>query len=680
MTYNNIQVFIFSFFPKEDIELVQSNLAFYSANDLPHKIKELENNWEHFMLENKVPDSNKVRSTILESWKRCQKFGVDPLQKQTPIMIAKDKLMEEINQSKLYDVSLPIIEDLYKQINGTDHLITLGDHEGKIIYLKGDYQTLNKAQQMNFVIGADWSEKSAGSNAIGTALAAEQPIQILSSEHYCQGVHPWVCSSAPIRDPRTKKILGIIDLTGPSTNAQPHSLGIVQNVSNIIEQNLFKNSYQIFNHLQTKYDEIKNKKTSAHVIILDEMLNVVHADVACQELLHIKDWKNLWDNEQLKQLKKSLLRHPDEHEWEWDFSSLQLKVFIRSITLNTEHVGFVLCIEKLYQYHPSDPNKQIALKGVIGQSTEMKNVTQKVQVVADTNIPVLITGESGTGKEIFAHNIHLNSRRKNNPFIAINCGAIPENLITSELFGYVRGAFTGGDPHGKKGKFEEANGGTLLLDEIGEMPLNLQVHLLRVLQEKEVMPIGSSKPISIDVRIIAATNNNLEKLVNEGAFRSDLYYRLNVVELYLPPLSERQGDIPLLCQYFAKELAKTHGRIAPTIDKKVLAFFNKYPWPGNIRELMNVMEYAILFSEENHIKIESLPKSILEKHKKSITHPEDRFTKLEIAEKEELVQLIRETNGNLSEVARRCNIARTTLYRRLNKYDLDTMLHKEIDR
>ena len=651
--------------------MFHSNLAFYSTDDLPHKMKELESNWEHFMLDNQVSETNSIRLEVLESWKRCQKFGVDPLQKQTPFTINEDKLMEEINQSKLYEVSKPIIKDLYKQIKGTSHLITLGDHEGKIIYLKGEYQTLDLAEQMNFVIGADWSEKAAGSNAIGTSLAVGKPIQILSSEHYCQGVHPWICSSAPIRDPRTKKILGIIDLTGPSTNAQPHSLSIVQNISTIIERQLLVNTYQIFEHLQNKYDEIKNKKTSAHVVILDEMLNVVHADAACLDLFNIKHWKDLWKNEQLNQLKISLLsRHPEEHEWEWDISFSQLKIFIRSIVLNTEHIGFVFCIEKLYQYHPSNPNNQIALKGIIGQSNAMKNVIQKVQVVADTNIPVLITGESGTGKEIFSHNIHLNSQRKNNPFIAINCGAIPGNLITSELFGYTRGAFTGGDPQGKKGKFEEANGGTLLLDEIGEMPLDLQVHLLRVLQEKEIVPIGSSKPIPIDVRIIAATNKNLEELISEGSFRSDLYYRLNVVELHLPPLHQRKEDIPLLCQFFARELAKNHRREVPTIDKKVITFFHKYSWPGNIRELMNVMEYAILFSENNHIKIESLPKSILEKHGNTIPYSEDRFTRLEKNEKEELLQLIRESNGNLSEVARRCKIARTTLYRKLKKYNL----------
>ena len=648
--------------------MVRSSLAFHSTNELPVKLKELENHWEHFMLENEKSVFNQIRKDVLDSWKRCQEYGVNPLQKQTNIKMNEDILMEEIRQSKLYDVSLPIIDEFHHQIQGTDHLITLGDHEGKIIHLKGDHKILNKAAEMNFVIGADWSEQAAGSNAIGTALAAKKPIQILSSEHYCQGVHPWVCSSAPIRDPRTKEILGIIDLTGPSTNAQPHSLSLVQNVSQIIEQNLFIQAKEIFRYLQTIYDELKNKQSSAHLIILDEMLNVVHGDANCLELLNIHHFNELWDNEQLRKLKPSLLsKNPFEHEWEWDIPSLNIKIFIRSITYNYEHIGFTLYMEKLYKYHPSNPEKQVALKGVIGQSAAIKNVIRKVQVVADKNVPVLITGESGTGKEIFAHNIHLNSKRKDRPFIAINCGAIPENLITSELFGYVGGAFTGGDPKGKKGKFEEANGGTLLLDEIGEMPLELQVHLLRVLQEKEVVPIGSSKPIPIDVRIIAATNKDLKQLVNEGAFRSDLYYRLNVVQLHLPPLRDRHGDIDLLCKYFTKELAKAHGKEVPTIDENVVELFRNYDWPGNIRELMNVMEYAVLFSDHT-ITMESLPTSLSEKMEQMNELELSRFEK---HERQNIVDLLIETDGNLSEVARRCNIARTTLYRRMRKYQID---------
>src|SRR5699024_2111273 len=255
-----------------------SQLAIYSTDDLPHKLKQLENNWEVFMSENKIPGPQNIRTEVLKSWKRCKQYNVDPLQKQSPILIDENQFVELIGKSKLYSVSQPIIENLYKQIRGTKHLITLSDSDGRIIYLKGDYEIEDQAQEMNFVIGADWSEKAAGSNAIGTSLAAGKPIQILSSEHYCQGVHPWVCSAAPIKDPLSKKIIGCIELTGPSAIAQPHSLTVVRHLTNIIEQNLLTNSYHILEHLQQTYDELKSKNTSSKIMVLDESLHVIHAD------------------------------------------------------------------------------------------------------------------------------------------------------------------------------------------------------------------------------------------------------------------------------------------------------------------------------------------------------------------------------------------------------------------
>src|SRR5699024_2339878 len=193
------------------------------------------------MLKEQLPPSNLIRNEIWQSWKRCQKHNVDPLQKQSSVNLDEDELLKTINESILYSVSKPIIDELYRKIKNTEHIITLSDQKGRITYLKGGHKLLTQAEHMNFITGADWSEKAAGSNAIGTAIAIEKPIQVLSSEHFCQGVHPWVCSAAPIRDPLTQRILGVIDLTGPSFVAQPHSLTVVQSIAGNIEQTLFKN-------------------------------------------------------------------------------------------------------------------------------------------------------------------------------------------------------------------------------------------------------------------------------------------------------------------------------------------------------------------------------------------------------------------------------------------------------
>lgn len=654
--------------------MIDSRLAIRSTKNLSHKMKVLEKNWEDFIINKQVSEG--IRTEIRNSWERCKIYDVDPFQKQSPELMDKITLNEITNESELYNVSKPIIDNLYQSIKGTGYLIVLSDNNGRIIYLKGDDKIKIQAQNINFIPGANWSEKVSGSNAIGTSIVIGKPIQILSHEHYCYGVHPWVCSAAPIRDPLTKEIIGVIDLTGTNNSIQPHSLSVVQSTANFIEQKLVSYTNKKIKVLSKKYDEIKNNRTTAHVLALDKTLQVIQGDSQGLRALKITSWQELWSHKELSNLRDSLLvNQSKEHEWEWNLSSLKLKVYIQDVSLNSEIIGYIFCIEGIHQFDLAKEKNQAALEGIIGKSDIMKALFSKVKVIANTNVPILLTGESGTGKEVFATAIHQNSDRNNEPFIAINCGAIPEDLITSELFGYESGAFTGGNPGGKIGKFEEANGGTILLDEIGEMPLQLQVHLLRVLQEREIVRLGSAKPIPIDVRVIAATNKNLEQLISLGEFRSDLYYRLNVVELHIPSLKERIDDIDLLCNYFAKEIAQTHVKKIPNIDSEVLMFFHQYNWPGNIRELMNVMEYAVLFSDNDYITLDALPNSILKNNQPILKQIDDELTPLEFKEKKVISQLIKETNGNISETARRLKIARTTLYRKIKKYSLNDLLN-----
>lgn len=644
-----------------------SRLAIHTIKDLPNKIRELEKNWECFVFDNQKPQT--IRSEILQSWERCAGNNVDPFQKKSPAVMDQDKLMELTNDSELYDTSKPIIDNLYKDVKNTGHLIVLSDHTGRIIHLQGDFKTKKHAQNMNFISGADWSEKTAGSNAIGTSIISGQPIQILSYEHYCHGVHPWVCSASPIRDPLTKEIIGVINLTGFSQLTQPHSLFVAQSLANVIEQRLLANAQSKLMYLSSQYEKLVNKRSTSHVIILDNALNIVQASEKTLEILDISNWGHFWHQEDLIKLKEILLNDTTQHELEWKSDLLKLNFFIQPILLSSEHIGYSLRIERV---GPSSVNNnEISLKNIVGESVEIHKVISKLPTIAKANVPVLITGESGTGKEVIARSIHQNSERKNKPFIAVNCGAFPENLISSELFGYEAGTFTGGDPKGKIGKFEEANGGTLLLDEIGEMPVELQVHLLRVLQEKQVVRIGSSDPIPIDVRIIATTNKNLEQSITKQTFRSDLYFRLNIVELHLPKLKNREGDINLLVDYFAFQFATKHGKSAPTINQSVRHFFNQYHWPGNIRELMNVMEYAVLFCVDNHITLDSLPDSVIKRNKKENI----QLSPFELNEKKKISQLIVETNGNISAIARHCEIARTTLYRKIEKYALEELLN-----
>lgn len=321
--------------------------------------------------------------------------------------------------------------------------------------------------------------------------------------------------------------------------------------------------------------------------------------------------------------------------------------------------------KKYFQYFNNGYNRIF-----IFNSPQMYNVYSKIEKVAKTITTILITGESGTGKEVVARTIHENSNRKDKPFIAVNCGAIPESLIESEFFGYVKGAFTGANPKGKIGYFEQANGGTIFLDEIGDMPLSLQVKLLRVLQEKTITPIGSDKEKTIDIRIMAATNKNLETLVEENKFREDLYYRLNVFPIDIPPLRDRKKDIEELTEYFFNKYSQVFNIPIKPISDEVMKNFISYNWPGNIRELKNVVEYIInvIDEKDSFISLKHLPPKIFK-----ISHEKKKFRTLAEIEKDEIDALIKEFGTSSKaklEIAKTLNIGRATLYRKMKQYNL----------
>ncbi|MDX1672865.1 MAG: sigma-54 dependent transcriptional regulator [Balneolaceae bacterium] len=309
---------------------------------------------------------------------------------------------------------------------------------------------------------------------------------------------------------------------------------------------------------------------------------------------------------------------------------------------------------------------------IIGESPAMKKVYEMVKRVSGANSNVLITGPSGTGKELVARSIHFSSKRAKNPFIAINCGAIPENLVESELFGHKKGSFTGAVSD-KEGVFVAANKGTVFLDEIGELPLNTQVNLLRVLQEKEVKPVGSNKMLSFDTRIIAATNKNLEKEVEQDNFREDLYYRINVVEIPLPPLSDRKEDIPLLARHFINKYSKELNRHVKGLDSGAMSALLGHEWKGHVRELENIIERAVLLGSGDYITLDDLPAGFREEKKTDFTIDSESLEKAVNAfEKHHIQNVLSRTEGNKSEAARLLGIDPSTLYRKMERYGIDS--------
>lgn len=302
---------------------------------------------------------------------------------------------------------------------------------------------------------------------------------------------------------------------------------------------------------------------------------------------------------------------------------------------------------------------------LIGESHQMKEIYNLIHTVAPTDTTVLILGESGTGKELVAKAIHLNSKRKYFPMVTVNCGALPESLLESELFGHEKGAFTGAH-YRRKGKFEMANGGTIFLDEIGTISNKVQVELLRVIETKQFTRVGGSETISSDFRVIAATNENLEELVKEGKFREDLYYRLNVFTIHIPPLRERVDDIPLLANYFLKKYTTSMNKKITGISDEAINFMLRYKWPGNVRELENAIERAVVICRNDKIQLEDLPFKV--SNNTQWTDVEDKS--LSEVEKRHIALVLKENNWNISKSAEDLKIDRVTLYNKIKKYGL----------
>jgi len=343
------------------------------------------------------------------------------------------------------------------------------------------------------------------------------------------------------------------------------------------------------------------------------------------------------------------------------------------VKLNEELSSTSAYIQHLESQMDSD-EKLDPFHKIKGRSPALMNAIHLAKKVAQTDASVLITGESGVGKELFSQAIHQASERKNSPFVAINCGAIPTALFESELFGYEKGAFTGAVKEGKKGKIDAAKGGTLFLDEIGEMPLDLQVKLLRVLQEKKFYRVGGTKPIPIDVRIIAATNRDLEKMVSEGTFRQDLYYRLNVVSIHIPPLKERIEDIPELIQLYLNEFSIKYKKPIPNIDPEVMYLFMEYQWDGNIRQLRNTIERIMILADEDTITPKHLPIQFQQQTVTTLNpypmNNEETNSMSQTSEKDRIQYALQKTYGNKSAAAKLLGMSRMTLYNKIKKYGL----------
>lgn len=414
------------------------------------------------------------------------------------------------------------------------------------------------------------------------------------------------------------------------------------------------------------------------VVILDKNYYISHSNKKANEILNIYDGSSLKMNVEftgnylLEDQEFRVLIKGEEYFLVGSVSDIEMGEKYRYIFTFNESKTIKNKINRL-----TDNGEDIVFDNILGTSSKIMNIKKKILKIAKSISTVLITGESGSGKEMFARAIHKASDRRDEAFIPVNCGAIPENLLESELFGYVKGAFTGADPKGREGKFELANKGTIFLDEIGDMPIHMQVKLLRVIQEKEITRLGSNTSVKVDIRIIAATNKDLEELINEDKFREDLYYRLSVIPIELPPLRDRIEDIKIITYNFANKYCKLFNKKFIGIDGDIWNYMLKYDWPGNIRELQNTVEFMINMMDSSGIMTkEALPKKIMKKTKQNVINSQNNeMLNLKQIEKQTIKNALH-AYGTSTEGKRlaaiKLGIGIATLYRKIEEYKLNS--------
>ncbi|HDR6277707.1 sigma-54-dependent Fis family transcriptional regulator [Bacillus cereus] len=608
--------------------------------------------WKKFVDEG-VLDSNRINERISESWYRCKQANVNPHMNKGQKILSSNIFQDQKKKSEIFlDIAIPQIQNMRKTIDELQMMALLIDPDGYVLSLSGNEQTLKRAKHINFIEGVKWTEAAVGTNAIGTALEIEEAIMISGTEHYSVASHSWSCAAAPIHND-DGKLIGVLDFSCPIEFSHPYMLGMVTSIAHAIERECSIRVHQNELHLIHRFLDVID--SNEQVVICN------HRNVIVSASKRIRERVTNWSRMKLEDLMYYGLK-----------TKLEVPVYS-----NNRMIGKCIYVKENKQekvFSTSLFINGITFPGVIGTSDAFQHTLEEIKLVSPTDASVYVCGETGVGKEYVARAIHENSPRKNGPFIAVNCGALPKELMESELFGYAEGAFTGARRQGYKGKFKQADGGTIFLDEIGEVPPEMQVALLRVLQERTVTPIGSSKevPIGVTVRIITATHKDLLRLVEEGKFRQDLYYRLHVYPLYVPSLIERKEDIPYFIQHFCER--KNWNVVFP---KSICNQFSQHTWPGNIRELLNALERIYILSQGREIcekQISFLLQTMMRnQHQLELqteNKTEDTLNFREKIQRDSMIEALEKTNGNVSLAAKLLDVPRSTFYKRMQKYKL----------
>ncbi len=658
--------------------------------------------WERFVTGAAAasPARALVRRVIERSWLRSFEVGVDARGRGSPASAPPD-LLHELRQRNrgLLSATRPTFERIGKILGDTATMVVITDDTGVILDVGGDRATIDAGHDIRLEVGASWGESVTGTNGIGTALVTGQPVYVHAAEHFCEGVKAWTCVGAPIRSPIDGSIVGIIDFSGPEDIFHRHNIALGMVAANHIELALAEQArIERMRLLEACLSKVRSFSGGDGLIVLDSFGRIIHlSDTAPMR------WRSLDQATELQVGRQIIDFGPDgvRGDLAGHLPEALRGQSLEPLVVDGTVSGAVLVLGP--RPRPAVSAGRTALLpvpvavdaltaaklAIVGQSAPLLDAIERAERAANGKCGILLEGETGVGKELFARLIHAAGMQTGKePFVAFNCGAVSKDLIGGELFGHAAGAFTGATRDGRQGRFETAQGGVLSLDEIGEMPLDLQPYLLRVLEERMVYRLGDSKPRPVDVHLIASTNRNLRKDVAEGRFRKDLYFRIGAVRITIPPLRDRPGDVELLVYHFNRQISETYGMEPLRFRDSVLDLLQTYDWPGNVRELRNLIENLALMSTSRVVGVEDFPEDFVEdlKPRRAAALPEPEratlgtsvqfgastgpgeISRLDETERRVIQQAVAASGGNMSVAAEKLGVSRSTLYRKLQHY------------
>lgn len=624
----------------------------------------LERRWESALSGGTMPVD--VRPVVRDSWARAIQTEVSPTLPRAPMVWSENALQLARDASDWLPFARQAIGAAATPYTGGGHILTLFDAEGRMLWSEGDPRALEGLSEINFRPGAHWSEEVVGTNGPGTALATGGPVHIVGAEHYCEQWHAWHCAAMPVRDPLTGEICGAVDISGFRDAAHPHTLTLTATLVVAVEQMLRAREAERRTAIMQAMVRLASRWPADTAVAVDRSGSVIGA-------LHELGASFTGQSAAAESTRRALadaVRNTGHSPTELNLPLGRGIVY--PVRVDGVTVGACLVVprevpsprESSRRHDAAARRTRYGFQDLLGQSASLRQAIEIASAAAETELPVLLQGESGTGKELFAQGIHSAGVRSRAPFVVVNCAALPRELVESELFGYVGGAFSGSRREGSVGKFEAAHGGTIFLDEVAELPATAQAALLRVLQEGEITPVGAAHTRLVDVRVIAATNRDLTAWVTAGEFRSDLYYRLNVLGIDLPPLRNRTDDIDALAERFLADASADLGRPATVLTDEHYARLRQHNWPGNVRELKNLMgkvaalgTYVLDNLGTRHI--EPAP----------VRAPTRSDESAGSSPRDQLIQAVRGAR-TMAEAAQRLGVTRSTLYRRMERLGL----------